>query len=196
MAGDRRSAPLRHCLSASRVESLAVRPDGVGGHTQRRREGDGRRRQVAGSSGSSVRRRVFVLRQILDAAVADGRIGRNVAHAVRLPPESTRPMRFLDAGQLARVAHAVPSHYDVMCAGWVGLRWGELAGLALDRVDLLRHKVTIDRQLTEVNGRLAFGPPKTSAGVRTVTIPEDLTGILAEHSPPRRCRPLTWHSRR
>ena len=61
---------------------------------------------------------------------------------------------------------------------------GELAGLALGRVDLLRHTITVDRQLTEVAGRLRYGPPKTSVGVRTVTIPEDLTGMLAEHFAP------------
>ncbi len=68
-----------------------------------------------------------------------------------------------------------------MTAGWVGLRWGELAGLALDQVDLLRHTITIDRQLTEVGGRVDYGPPKTSAGVRTVSIPAALTDVLAEH---------------
>lgn len=138
---------------------------------------------VAGYSSSSVRRHVIVLRSILGAAVSDGRLGRNVADGVKLPSERARPMRVLDPVQLAAVAHAVPGHYRalVLTAGWVGLRWGELAGLALDHVDLLRHTITIDRQLTEVAGRLSFGPPKTGAGVRTVTIPEDLTAILAEH---------------
>jgi integrase len=138
---------------------------------------------AAGYSGSAVRRHVFTLRGILDAAVQDGRVGRNVADGVRMPPESTRRMRFLDADQLAAVAHAVPVHYYplVMTAGFVGLRWGELAGLELDRVDLLRHTMTVDRQLTEVAGRLKVGPPKTRSGVRTVKIPEDLSNILAVH---------------
>jgi integrase len=136
-----------------------------------------------GYSASAVRRHVFVLRGILEAAKLDGRVGRNVAESVTLPAESARPMRFLDPDQLVALANAVPGHYRplVLTAGWVGLRWGELAGLALDRVDLLRHRITVDRQLTDVNGRLAFGPPKTRAGVRTVSIPAGLTEILGEH---------------
>lgn len=81
---------------------------------------------IAGYSGASVRRHVFVLRGILDAAQLDGRVGRNVAEGMKLPPEGARPMRFLDPAQLTAVADAVPDHHWplVLTAGWVGLRWG------------------------------------------------------------------------
>jgi hypothetical protein len=80
---------------------------------------------LAGYSGSSVRRHVIVLRGILETARRDGRVGRNVAEGVKLPPESARPMRFLDADQLADAAGALTEHYRplVLTAGWVGLRW-------------------------------------------------------------------------
>jgi integrase len=139
---------------------------------------------LAGYSGSAGRRHVFVLRQILAAAMEDGRLGRNVAAGVRLPPERSRPMRFLTAEQLAQLAAAIrPEHYRplVLSAGWVGLRWGELAGLTVDRVDMLRRTVTVDRQLTEVGGRVSVGLPKTGAGIRTVSVPASVVDVLAEH---------------
>lgn len=36
-------------------------------------------------------------------------------------------------------------------------------------------------QLLEVRGRLAFGPTKTGAGLRTVTLPTVAAEALAEH---------------
>jgi integrase len=92
-------------------------------------------------------------------------------------------MRFLEPEELARLADAHPASYRplVLTAGYVGLRWGELAGLGLDHVDLLRRAIRIDRQLVEVAGAVSFGPPKTRAGTRTVTMPHALGEILAEH---------------
>ncbi len=65
-------------------------------------------------------------------------------------------------------------------AAYLGLRWGELAGLRTERVDLLRRQVAVVEQLTEVNGVLSFGPPKTAAGRRSVAVPTFLAGMLGE----------------
>lgn len=62
---------------------------------------------AAGYSGSATRRHLLVLRQILKSAQQDGRLGRNVADDVQLPPEDARRMRFLEATQLAALADAV-----------------------------------------------------------------------------------------
>jgi integrase len=59
----------------------------------------------------------------------------------------------------------------VLVAAYTGLRWGELAGLRVKRVDLLHGRITVVEQLLEVRGQLAFGPTKTGAGLRTVTLP-------------------------
>jgi len=70
-------------------------------------------------------------------------------------------MRFLEPEQLAALADAHPVFYrpHVLTAGYVGLRWGELVGLALENVDLLRRTIRVERQLLEVGGAVRFGPP-------------------------------------
>ncbi|MEQ8717700.1 MAG: tyrosine-type recombinase/integrase [Acidimicrobiales bacterium] len=139
---------------------------------------------AAGLSSSAVRRHVIVLRQILDAAVDDGRLGQNPAKRVKLPPETSRDMRVLTPEQISSLADAIGDHYRplVLTAAYGGLRWGELSGLAIESIDLLRKKVTVERQLQETSsGKLFFGPPKTKAGTRTVTLPSTLVDVLGLH---------------
>jgi integrase len=71
----------------------------------------------------------------------------------------------------------------VLVAAYGGLRWGELVGLRVKRVDLLHGRVTVAEQVAEVNGQLIPGPPKTEAGRRTITLPAVAAVALAEHLP-------------
>lgn len=47
-----------------------------------------------------------------------------------------------------------------LTAGYVGLRWGEIAGLKRKRLNLLKGTVEVTEILTEVRGVLDFGEPK------------------------------------
>lgn len=52
----------------------------------------------------------------------------------------------------------------------------------MDRVDFLRRMIEVDRQLIgSDHGHPVFGPPKTSASVRTVPLPTVVAEALAEH---------------
>jgi len=142
-------------------------------------------------SASAIRRHVIVLSTILQGAVADGRIARNPCAGVKLPPENAREMRFLEPVEVRSVADSIrPLHYRplVLTAAYPGLRWGEPAGLPADRVDLLHPRIRVEQQLVEVAGRLTFGPPKTKAGRRAVSVPSALAEILEPHlfTPPVR----------
>lgn len=68
-----------------------------------------------------------------------------------------------------------------MSAGWLGLRWGELAGLRRERLKLLRSTIEVAETLVEVRGTLDFGEPKTAAGRRVLTIPGFLAAELEQH---------------
>jgi integrase len=92
-------------------------------------------------------------------------------------------MKFATIDQVAELADAVGPRYRalVLLAAFGGLRWGELGGLRRRRVDLLHRTVAVAEILTEVNGRLDIGPPKTEAGRRTVVLSAFLVDELATH---------------
>jgi integrase len=75
-------------------------------------------------------------------------------------------MLFLTPEQVAKLAEAIDPDYrlHVLMAVYSRLRWGELVGLRRDRVSVLVRTRQVVEQLTEVGGKLSFGPPKTSAG--------------------------------
>jgi hypothetical protein len=49
---------------------------------------------------------------------------------------------------------------QVLGAAYVGLRWGELVGLRIKRVDLLHSRSTVAEQATEVDGHFTWGRPR------------------------------------
>ncbi len=129
---------------------------------------------------ATVRKAGQVMAKVMAAAVSDGLIARSPCDGVRLPAESRREMVFLDAGQVLELVDVIDEHHQtlVLSAAYLGLRWGELAGLRTERVDVLRRRVAVLEQLVEVSGALSFGPPKTAAGRRSVTVPAFLVPYL------------------
>ena len=64
----------------------------------------------------------------------------------------------------------------------LGLRWGEIAGLRVGGLDFLRQTLTVAVQQTRgEGGRMVEQDPKTSAGRRTITVPDWVMTMLAEH---------------
>ena len=63
-----------------------------------------------------------------------------------------------------------------------GLRGGEAAGLTVDRVNLLKRELVIDRQLVKTsNKRPVFGPVKTPSSVRTIPMSDEVAQLLEDH---------------
>ncbi len=118
---------------------------------------------------------------ILELAVRDGRLARNPADGVRLPRAAKPTKRYLNHEQVAALADAAGEHRLVILApAHCGLRWGELAALRVDRVDLLRRRLEVSESVTEVSGHLTWGTPKAGQG-RSVPLPRLLVDPLAEH---------------
>ena len=68
------------------------------------------------------------------------------------------------------------------------MRWGELAGLQVAGIDMLRRRLTVRTALIEATGsRPVLGSPKTKASERTISLPNvviDYLGVhLAAHPP-------------
>nr|WP_314890208.1 tyrosine-type recombinase/integrase [Actinomyces oris] len=135
---------------------------------------------VAGGAGSStVQAAHGALRKILQDAVTDRQIVVNPAAGVRLPKVVRRRRTYLDVEQLARLAVCAGELGPVfLVLGWTGLRFGELAGLRVEDVDVLRRRLTVRRTVSEVAGRLVEGTPKTAQGIRSVPFPAFLAPVV------------------
>ncbi|WP_223297402.1 tyrosine-type recombinase/integrase [Catenulispora acidiphila] len=93
------------------------------------------------------------------------------------------------------LADAVGLRYRllVLLAAFCGLRWGELAGLRRNRIELIMSSdapdaeivgavLVIKEQLLELsNGEIKTGPPKSRAGNRRVVVPKVVLPDLLEH---------------
>ena len=67
------------------------------------------------------------------------------------------------------------------CGSGLGLRQGEVFGLAAGDVDFLRRTVHVRRQVKRVGGgRMMFGPPK-GGKERTVPLPQTVALALSAH---------------
>ena len=124
-----------------------------------------------------------VFGRILSTAETDGMIPRTPCRGIRLPRQTTSTEQcFLNPDEVRRLAETIDARYRVLIytAAYTGMRWGELAGLRIPRLDLLRGTIDITEALTEVNGTVRTGPTKTGKS-RTVSIPRFLGELLAEH---------------
>jgi integrase len=137
-----------------------------------------------GLSPATVKTYRQILGQVLNQAVADGLIMSNPVDGVKAPTVRPRRQMFLSADELATLSKAAGDHEaPIWFLGWSGLRFGEAAALRVGRVDPGRRRVRVEESVTEVGGRLLFGPPKTHES-RTVIVPRfvmnRLTPILRD----------------
>lgn len=139
---------------------------------------------------NSVAKTYKLLRMVMDVAVEAGLILRSPCRIKGAGTERLPEMQAATPEQVAAIASVVDPRWQglVLMAAYSGLRWGELAGLRQKYLDPLHKKVRVVDQLLEVNGHLSFAPPKTSAGTRTVALPQFLFEVMIEHvalySPP------------
>lgn len=96
-----------------------------------------------------------------------------------------REQSYLTAEEVERLVAATDDRYQalVSSAAYLGCRWGELAGLKRDNLDLLRRQVRIIGTLEEVGGQPMryVEETKTRTSRRTLSIPGFLADLLAEH---------------
>jgi integrase len=138
---------------------------------------------VKGLSSATINATYRCLAKILKTAELDAYIARTPCIGIDLPKETHHEeMRFMSPEEVARLAEAITPRYRslVYTAAYTGLRWGELAALKVERLNLLRGSVDVVEAVAEVNGYLHFGPTKTGAR-RTVSMPRFLCDMLGEH---------------
>jgi integrase len=134
------------------------------------------------------------LRRILDRAVADDALVRNVADKVRLPTDRStgrhKPeAHFLSAEQVELLARELdespPYGLLVRFMAYTGLRAGEVAGLNV--ADVATGRVHVHRTREKVKGGWRESSPKSEKSKRHVSMPSwlrtDLRAYLADVHP-------------
>lgn len=125
-----------------------------------------------------------LLSAVMRTAEDDDLIPRNpcrIRNAGSVQP--ARPRKPTTPDELDRIVAHLPERYRVaaLLAAWCSLRFGEVAGLQRQDVDLEAGVVRVRRSIVRTKaGRVAKGP-KSSAGVRDVTVPPFLLPVLERH---------------
>ncbi|GAB7047869.1 tyrosine-type recombinase/integrase [Catenuloplanes indicus] len=125
-----------------------------------------------------------LLRAILNTAIKEDEIIRQ--NPCRIPgydryhtPE--RPTATV--AQVLALAAQMPDRFSalIITAAFSGARWGELVALRRADYDPTTGTLRIHRKLAALKGELIFGPPKSAAGRRAVTLPAIAKAALEEH---------------
>lgn len=135
-------------------------------------------------SPKTVGRAYGVVRAMFTYAVDSDMLFRSPCRGIKLPRVEPQARRLLTPDEVAAIAAATPPEYRGMIwlGAVVGLRFSEVAGLRVGRVDLLARSLTVLETVTrDGKGRAVLGPPKSAASRRTVALPRMLSELLADH---------------
>lgn len=121
---------------------------------------------------------------VFRAAVDDRLIPSSPCSKIPLPRSEQRRVEPLETKVVQALIETIGARYRtlVVTAAGTGLRQGELFGLTLEHLDMLRRTIRVEQQLTLLPGAPPFlGPPKTEASRRTVPLPQVVVDALAAH---------------
>jgi integrase len=133
-----------------------------------------------------------VLQTCLQAAVDDDLIASNPVSRAKLPPSGIVQERpHLSKPQYEALVAATPARYrlGIVLMGECGLRWGEVSGLKLGRIDRDKRLLHVAETVTEVNGKLAADTPKSAAARRSIPLTQAAYSALLAHLSFELCGP-------
>jgi integrase len=137
-----------------------------------------------GLAPSTIETIYVIFASVMRGAVRDGYIRKTPCADIRLPEIRATVVRLLTPSQVLALANAMPRRYAVLVllGAGSGLRQGEAFGLALDRIDAQAGMITVDQQVVVVERRPVLAPPKTSASLRDVPMPQFLLETVMDHA--------------
>ncbi|MCK8674145.1 site-specific integrase [Rhodococcus sp. HM1] len=134
----------------------------------------------SGLSPSTVRKAHHLLSMIVDTGVRDRCVAANLTAGVTLPRLLKKEPTFLSSDRVLELAgNSGRGELVTLTLGFTGLRWGEMAAMRVKRWDSQRRRLAVAEAVTEVNGQLKWGTPKTHE-VRSVPVPGFLAARLDE----------------
>lgn len=111
-------------------------------------------------------------------------IARNPCRLRGVASDRTPEQKVATPEEVEHLTTAIKDPYKAMVqvAAYGGLRFGELIGLRRHRIDWKANTIRVVEQVTQPSSEVfVTGPPKTDAGVRTVTMPPEVMALLREH---------------
>jgi integrase len=118
------------------------------------------------------------------AAEEDRLIPRNPCHIDGAGKEESDERQIVPLPVVFEIAKAVPVRYRalVLLATFADMRWGELAGLRRENIDLEACEIRITETLAQLDkGGLRSDTPKSRAGKRTVAFPAEIAPEIRWH---------------
>ena len=140
--------------------------------------------QDQGYAPATIAKAYQILSRAFRVAVSDGLIVRTPCREIKLPKDDRDEKRFLTASEAEHLADAIGPRYRalILTATYTGLRFGELAALRTNDLDMLRRTLRVDEQLSRQGSwRMVTGPLKSKKAYRTIGIPAFLCEELALH---------------
>jgi integrase len=145
----------------------------------------------AGLSPRSIRKYHLLLHNIFRRAVRDRVIALNPCTDTELPKVVSKPTRILSPVEFERLLKALPARHRVMAlvAIETGVRWGELVGLRVRHLDLLRRTLLVQDVIVEVTRkdsptgqRFVTKPYPKNDQPRRLGITAELVEVIARHA--------------
>jgi integrase len=137
-----------------------------------------------GVGSSEIAKAYRFLRAVLMTAADDRIIPRNPCRIRGAGEEKPEERPVLTVERVFELAEMMPERLRalVLLATFASLRWGEVAALRREDLDVDTGTVSVRRQHVELDkGGLLVAPPKSRAGLRTVAIPQAIVPALRYH---------------
>lgn len=127
-----------------------------------------KRERMKPRSPTVVYRALGVQAGILDTAVRDGRLPRNVARGAQNLPQkiSEKPRRYLTHDEVIRLAEAATTDTHrtlILVLAYCGLRWSEAIGMHVRDINFERDRIQVNRGAVEGEGKIVVGTPETGS---------------------------------
>ena len=150
-------------------------------------------------SNTFVRRIHAVLQAALKQAVKERLIPYNPCENCRIPPKDKKEMTILPPEKIGRYLQEAEK-YGVLPMFFLelssGLRRGELLALQWEDLNVKERILTVNKQVTRMEGELDVTEPKTKNSVRTVALSQQAVDLLVQEHEQHPGNPILFPSPR
>ena len=132
-----------------------------------------------------IQRRIkLTLNQMLESAIDDGLLYRNVSKAVHVPVKQSSGHRALTVSErsiIPKLDLSTKERAFVYILWYTGMRPEEARALTVNDIDLAHDTITVSKAAAFESNKVIVRPPKTASGNRCIDILEPLKAPLCDY---------------